>query len=298
MRSDVAMNVVVTPTMVGQVVVSGILAGALYAMVALGLALIFGVMRVINVAHGTLLTLGAYVTFWWFHLLGVNPYVSLVAAMPLMFLLGMLLQRFLVSRVVEAPELSSLLLTFGISIALVNGVQLAFTSDLRSVEFLTEAFVVGGIALSKSRLVSFAFAVVITLVAYWFLQRTKFGKAIRATSQSPQMAMVCGINVRRVHLYCFGLASALAAAGGSLVAVMVAIQPEMGQVYTFKSFLVIVLGGAGNYPGALLGGMLLGLVEQLSSLFLTTQLSEAVAYVLLVLILLLRPQGLLGGRST
>jgi branched-chain amino acid transport system permease protein len=209
----------------------------------------------------------------------------------------MLLQRTLVTRVVDAPELSSLLLTFGISIALVNVAQLAFTSDVRSVEFLTGAFLVGPIALSKSRLVSFAFAVVITLLAFWFLQKTKLGKAIRATSQSSDVAMVCGIDVQRIHLYSFGIASALAAAGGSLVAVIVAIQPEMGQVYTFKSFLVIVLGGAGNYPGALLGGMLLGLVEQLSSLFLTAQVSEAVAYVLLVLVLLLRPTGLLGGRA-
>ena len=291
------MGVTITPTMVGQVVVSGLLAGALYSMVALGLALIFGVMRVINVAHGTLLMLGAYTTYWFFHLLGVNPYLSLLVSMPLMFLLGVLLQRMLVTRVVDAPELSSLLLTFGISIALVNGAQLAFTSDLRSVEFLTGAFLVGPIAFSKSRVVAFAFAVAITAVAYWFLQRTKLGKAIRATSQSRDVAMVCGVNVRRIHLYTFGLASALAAAGGSLVAVMFAIQPEMGQVYTFKSFLVIVLGGAGNYPGALLGGMLLGLVEQLSSLFLTTQLSEAVAYLLLVLVLLLRPTGLLGGRA-
>jgi len=284
--------------MVAQVVVSGLLAGAVYALVALGLALIFGVMRVINVAHGTLLTLGAYVTFWWFHLLGWNPYLSLLVSMPLMFLVGLLLQRLLVSRVVGAPELSSLLLTFGISIALVNLLQLAFSSDLRSVEFLTGAWVAGPVAFSKSRVISFACAVGLSLGAYAFLQRTRLGKAIRATSQSPEVAMVCGVNVARVHLYCFGIASALAAAGGTLVAVMVAIQPEMGQVYTFKSFLVIVLGGAGNYPGALLGGMLLGLVEQLASLFLTTQLSEAVAYVLLVLVLLLRPTGLLGGRAT
>ncbi|MGH7408856.1 MAG: branched-chain amino acid ABC transporter permease [Candidatus Methylomirabilales bacterium] len=292
------MGVAITPTMVGQVVISGLLAGALYSMVALGLALIYGVMRVINIAHGTILMLGAYTTFWWFHLLGVNPYLSLLASMPLMFLLGMLLQRTLVTRVVDAPELASLLLTFGVSIALVNVAQLAFTSDLRSVEFLTGAFLVGPIALSKSRLVAFAFALAITLLAFWFLQRTKLGKAIRATSQSSEVAMVCGINVPRIHLYAFGIASALAGAGGSLVAVVIAIQPEMGGVYTLKSFLVIVLGGAGNYPGALLGGMLLGLVEQLSSLFLTTQLSEAVAYVLLVLVLLLRPTGLLGGRAT
>ena len=292
------MGVIITPAMVGQVVISGLLAGALYSMVALGLALIFGVMRVINVAHGTILMLGAYTTFWWFQLLGINPYLSLLASMPLMFLLGVFLQRSMVHRVVDAPELSSLLLTFGISIALVNVTQYAFSSDVRSVEFLTGSFLVGPLALSKSRLISFAFAVGLTLFAFWFLQTTKLGKAIRATSQSREVAMVCGVNVQRIHLYAFGMASALAAAGGSLVAVIVAIQPEMGQVYTFKSFLVIVLGGAGNYPGALLGGMLLGLVEQLSSLFLTTQVSEAVAYVLLVLALLLRPTGLFGGRST
>lgn len=292
------MGVSITPAMVGQVVISGLLAGALYSMVALGLALIFGVMRVINIAHGTILMLGAYTTFWWFHFLGINPYLSLLLSMPLMFLLGALLQRTLVRRVVDAPELSSLLLTFGISIALVNVIQYFWSSDVRSVEFLTGSFLVGPLALSKSRLVSFAFAVGLTLSAFWFLQKTKLGKAIRATSQSREVAMVCGINVQRIHLYAFGMASALASAGGSLVAVIVAIQPEMGQVYTFKSFLVIVLGGAGNYPGALLGGMLLGLVEQLSSLFLTTQVSEAVAYVLLVLVLLLRPTGLLGGRST
>jgi len=291
-------NVIITPTMVGQVIISGLLAGALYSMVALGLALIYGVMRVINIAHGTILMLGAYTTFWWFRLLGINPFVSLLVSIPLLFLLGMFLQRTLVTRVVDAPELSSLLLTFGISIALVNIAQLAFSSDVRSVEFLTGAFLVGPFALSKSRLVAFAFAIAITAIAFWFLQRTKLGKAIRATSQSSEVAMVCGINVQRIHLYSFGIASALAAAGGSLVAVIVAIQPEMGTVYTFKSFLVIVLGGAGNYPGALLGGMLLGLVEQLSSLFLTTQVSEAVAYVLLVLVLLLRPTGLLGGRRT
>lgn len=287
----------VTPTMLAQVVVSGLLAGGLYAMVALGLALIFGVMRVINIAHGTLLMLGAYATYWWFHSLGWNPYLSLPVSMGLLFLAGMLLQRVLVHRVVDAPELSSLLLTFGISISLVNLAQLAWTSDIRSVEFLTGSYLVGRVAFSKPRLVGFAFALAITLAAFLFLGRTKLGKAIRATAQSREVAMVCGVNVGRIHLLTFGVASALAAAGGSLVSVIVAIQPEMGQVWTFKSFLVIVLGGAGNYPGALLGGLLLGLVEQLSSLFLTTQVSEAIAYLLLVVVLLLRPTGLLGGRT-
>jgi branched-chain amino acid transport system permease protein len=209
----------------------------------------------------------------------------------------MVLQRLFVSRVVDAPELSSLLLTFGISIALVNLAQLAFTADLRSVEYLTGSFVLGPFAFSKSRVIACAFAIVITTGAFLFLKMTRLGKAIRAVSQSREVAQVCGVNVARIHMIAFGIGSALAAAGGTLVAVMVAIQPEMGQVYTFKSFLVIVLGGAGNYPGALLGGLLLGLIEQGSSLFLTTQVNEAVAYILLVLVLLVRPTGLLKGRA-
>jgi branched-chain amino acid transport system permease protein len=255
-------------------------------------------MRVLNVAHGPLLMLGAYVTYWLFSTVGLNPYLSLLVSMPVVFLLGVALQHFLVRRVVDAPELSSLLLTFGISIALVNFAQLAFTSDLRSVEFITGSFLIGPFAFSKARVIACLFAAGITALAFLFLQRTRLGKAIRAVSQSREVAQVCGINVQRIHMLAFGMASALAAAGGTLVAVMVAIQPEMGAVYTFKSFLVIVLGGAGNYPGALLGGLLLGLVEQLASLFLTTQVNEAVAYVLLVIVLLLRPTGLLGGRST
>jgi branched-chain amino acid transport system permease protein len=292
------MSVFITPAMLGQVIISGLLAGAIYAMVALGLGLIFGVMRVLNVAHGPMLMLGAYITFWLFSTVGLNPYVSLLFSMPILFLLGLLLQHVLVRRVVDAPELSSLLLTFGIAIALVNLAQLAFTSDLRAVEFLTGSFVLGPFAFSKSRVMASLFAVLITAGAFLFLQRTRLGKAIRAVSQNREVAQVCGINVQQIHLLAFGMASALAAAGGSLVAVMVAIQPEMGQVYTLKSFLVIVLGGAGNYPGALLGGLLLGLVEQLTSLFLTTQVNEAVAYVLLVVVLLVRPTGLLGGRAS
>ena len=292
------MNVFVTPAMLGQVVISGILSGALYAMVALGLALIFGVMRIINVAHGPLLMLGAYATFFLYSALGINPYLTVPVSMLVLFAVGLLLERTLVFRVVDAPELSSLLLTFGISIALVNLAQLLFTSDLRSVEYLTGSWVVGPLALSKARVVAFTVASALTGLSFLFLQRTRLGKAIRATSQNREVAMVCGIDVQRIHLVTFGLSAALAGAGGALIAVIVAIQPEMGQIWTFKSFLVIVLGGAGNYPGALLGGILLGLIEQLASLFLTTQLSEVVAYVLLVLILLVRPQGLLGGRQT
>src|SRR5918996_1651075 len=173
------MNVYVTPAMFGQVVISGILSGALYAMVALGLALIFGVMRVINIAHGPFLMLGAYATYFLYSALGLNPYLTLPASMLLLFLLGVLIQRTLVFRVVDAPELSSLLLTFGISIAIVNLAQLAFTSDLRSVEYLTGSWVIGPIAFSKARMVAFAFAAGLTAAAFLFLKSTRLGKAIR-----------------------------------------------------------------------------------------------------------------------
>jgi len=232
-----------------------------------------------------------------FALFGMNPFASLLISMPVLFAFGVVLQRLFIFRVVNAPELSSLLLTFGISIVLANLAMLAWSADYRSVEFLTGSFVVGQIAVSKPRLIGFLMALTITALAFVFLHRTRTGKAIRATSQHREVAQVCGINVRRIDLVTFGLGAALAAAGGSLVSVMFAVYPEMGQVYVFKSFLVIVLGGAGNYPGAFFGGLLLGVVEGLASLFLTAQLTEVVAYVLLVTVLLLRPQGLLGGRT-
>jgi branched-chain amino acid transport system permease protein len=175
--------------------------------------------------------------------------------------------------------------------------MLAFTSDYRSVEYLTGSFLVGNIAISKPRSAAFLLALAITGLAFLFLRSTRIGKAVRATSQNREVAEVCGINVRRIDLITFGLGAGLAGAGGSLVSVMFAVYPEMGQVYVFKSFLVIVLGGAGNYPGAFFGGLLLGVIEGLSSLFLTAQLTEVVSYVLLVALLLLRPQGLLGGRT-
>src|SRR5438128_7674475 len=194
------MSLVITPAMIGQVIVSGLLAGALYAMVALGLGLIFGVMRVLNVAHGPILMLGAYVTFWLFQWFGLNPYLSLLVSMPALFLVGLALQHALVSRVVDAPELSSLLLTFGVAIALVNLAQLVFTSDLRSVEYLTGSFVLGPFAFSKSRLIACGFALVITGSAFVFLKTTRLGKAIRAVSQSREVAQVCGVNVGRIHM--------------------------------------------------------------------------------------------------
>src|SRR5439155_1694649 len=237
--------------MLVQVVISGILSGALYAMVALGLALIFGVMRIINVAHGPLLMLGAYATYFLSTALGINPYLTVPVSMAMLFVVGVLLERTLVFRVVDAPELSSLLLTFGVSIALVNLAQLLFTSDLRSVEYLTGAWVVGPFALSKSRVVAFVFAGALTGLAFLFLGWTRLGKAIRATSQSREVAMVCGIDVQRIHLVTFGLAAALAAA--LALAAYPVVASGYGVRATLQIFMWIVLAGSWNLISGLTG---------------------------------------------
>jgi len=191
-----------------------------------------------------------------------------------------------------------LLLTFGISIALVNLAQLAFTSNLRAIEYVTGSYTLGPLAFSKSRLIAFVVAAALTGLAFLFLQRTRLGKAIRATSQSREVAMVCGVDVGRIHLITFGVAAALAGAGGALVSVIRRDPARDGPDLDVQVVPGHRAGRRRQLSGALLGGVLLGLVEQIASLFLTTQLSEAVAYVLLVVVLLVRPTGLLGGRQT
>ena len=277
-----------------QVIVSGLLLGGVYALFAAGLNLIFGVMRVINLAHGELMMLGAYTTFWLFSLAGVNPLVSIPVAAALMFAFGVLIERFLVERVVAQPLLSSLLLTFGLS-TLFMGVALnLWTANFRSVPYLTGSLDVLGLNVSTSRLVAFAIALAVTGATYAFLRFGTFGKAIRATAQHAQVAQVCGINVGRVRLATFGLGSAMAAVAGSLIAVIFTISPEMGRMFISRAFAIIVLGGLGSFVGAFLGALTLGVAETLAAYFADTQLAEGVAYAVLVLVLLLRPAGFFG----
>jgi len=282
------------PALLLQTALSGILLGAVYALLAGGLNLIFGVMRIINVAHADLMMLGAYNTFWLFSLWGVNPLLGLLGGMPVLFALGWGLQRFLVSRVVRASELTSLLLTFGISIVIVNVGLYAFTGDFRSVAYLSGSIVVRGMALSKVRLVAFAVALAITVAVFLFLRWHPWGRAIRATSQHADLALACGIDVDLVRLGTFGLAAALAGAAGSLISMMYSIYPEMGAFFLLKSFAIIILGGRGSFPGAFVGALILGLIESFTALWTTATHAEAVAYVTLILMLLVRPSGLLG----
>jgi branched-chain amino acid transport system permease protein len=280
-----------------QVVVSGLLQGTLYSLSACGLNLVFGVMGVINFAHGELMMLGAFVTFWLFATNIMDPVPSVLVSMALLFLLGALTQRFLLERISRSTELGPLLMTFGLSLLLVNAGLLAWSSDFRSVPYFSGSLRLLGLALPRSKLAAAGLAVLVTVAVYLFLRTSRTGKAIRATAENAPTALACGIDVRRIRILTFGLGAAMAGAAGSLVSTIYAFNPETGQLFILKAFAVVILGGLGQFAGAFVGGILLGMAEALAAFFTTAQQAEAVSYLILILVLLLRPSGLLGVKA-
>ena len=279
-----------------QLIVGGLLLGGVYALAAGGLNLIFGVMRIVNFAHGDLMILGAYSAFWLYALAGLNPLLALLVTVPLLFAVGWALQRVLVDRVVGQPPLMSLILLWGVSLVITNVALYFWTSNVRSVPFFTGGIDVAGIQVSQSRGVAFAAALVISLGVWMFLQRTRWGKAIRATAQSSEMALVCGIDVGRVRLLTFGLAAAMAGAAGNLIVTVLALNPDLGPTFLLKAFAIIVIGGLGSFPGAFLGALVVGILESLAGYAINTQAADAVVYFALILFLLVRPGGVMGVR--
>jgi len=282
------------------VVVSGVMQGGVYAMFAVGLTLIFGVMRIINAAHGEMVMMGAYMTWASFFYLGINPLLSLVLTLPVAFLFGVAVQKLLLNAAVGAPELTGLLITFGLGLTMIYTVELIFTTDFRTIPYAPGTIqLTSTIAVGRNRMISFAMAVVISLAVYLFLKLARLGKAVRATALNAEVAMVCGINVRRIYLITTGLAAALAVAGGALVSIQFGFNPETGVVYTLQAFAIVILGGRGNYVGALIGGLMLGVLENLVSLMVPngTAMVELAAYGLMIFVLLIRPGGLMGVKE-
>ena len=282
------------------VVVSGVMQGGVYAMFAVGLTLIFGVMRIINAAHGEMVMMGAYLTWVSFFYLGVDPLLSLVLTLPVAFLFGVAVQKLLLNAAVGAPELTGLLITFGLGLTMIYTVELIFTTDFRTIPYAPGTIqLTSTIAVGRNRMISFAMAVVISIAVYLFLKLARLGKAVRATALNAEVAMVCGINVRRIYLITTGLAAALAVAGGALVSIQFGFNPETGVVYTLQAFAIVILGGRGNYVGALIGGLMLGVLENLVSLMVPngTAMVELAAYGLMIFVLLIRPGGLMGVKE-
>jgi branched-chain amino acid transport system permease protein len=284
----------------GTVVFSGFLHGGVYAMFAVGLTMIFGVMRIINAAHGEMVMMGAYLTWVSFFYLGLDPLLSMLLTVPIAFLFGMAVQRLLLNAVVGQPELTGLLVTFGLGLSMIYIAELIFTTDFRTIPYAPQTVqITPSIAVGKNKLISFAMALVISIGVYAFLRATRLGKAIRATALNAEVAMVCGINIRRIYLITTGLAAALASAGGTLVSIQFGFNPETGIVYTLQAFAIIILGGRGHYVGALLGGFMLAVLESLVSLMIPngTAMVELAAYGLLIAVLLIRPGGLMGVKE-
>jgi len=279
-----------------QSLVSGVLVGGVYALIGIGLTMIFGVMRVINFAHGDLLMLGMYLTYFIFTLLGIDPFLSIALTMPIMFLFGALLQKVFINRVLDALPQNQILLTIGLGLIMSNTVMLIFTSDYKilTTSYSSGSVKLGGISISQPLAVSFLITAAITAVLYWFLLRTDTGQAIRATAQDREAAQLMGINVRRMSVIAFGIGAALAATAGALVSPTYYIFPQVGGSFTLKAFVIVVLGGMGSIFGATLGGVIIGAVESLAAAYVSSGLKELFVYVLFLLVLLFRPAGLLG----
>ena len=278
------------------ILISGLIMGSIYALLAGGLTLIWGVMRIVNLAHGEFLMLGCFATYYLFGALGGIPLLAIPLLAPVFFLLGAVLYIVVVRKIVNAPELMSMLLTFGVSIFIINISVLVWSGEMRIVEYLTGSYQIGGVLISKPRLVAGTVAVSISLGMYLFLQKTRLGTAIRAVSYDREIAEQCGINANLIYLLVFGIGTVLGASAGSLASTIFAFNPLVGQHFILKAFAVTVLGGMGNFLGALIGALIIGVVEQVFAYVLDAQISAAVAFVVIIATLLVRPRGIMGER--
>jgi len=283
-------------TFLAQAIVSGLLTGGLYALISVGLTLIFGVMRIINFAHGDLMMLAMYVTYWMFTLYGVDPLISLIVTVPALFVIGLVIQKFLINQVLDAPQGSQLFLTLGLMLVVQNMALLLWRADYRAIRTYYTGSVIrlGEVFISVPRLASFAVATILTGVLYIFLTRTRIGKAMRATAQNREVASVMGVDVRRIYLVAFGIGTACVGAAGTLLSTFYYISPTAGTTFTLTAFSAVVLGGMGSFTGASFGGLLLGVAESLGAVYIATQYRELTTFLLLIFILLVRPSGLLG----
>jgi branched-chain amino acid transport system permease protein len=275
----------------------GLLLGFVYGIAAMGLSLIWGVMDVINLSHGPVIALGMFGVYLAFNGLGMNPYLALLLVIAGGLLLGILIYWGVVHRVIDAPHLSTLLATFSVNMILIGVGTAAFTTSPRNVDFSLGSISLGAITLPWTRILAALAAALVTALLYLFLQRTPPGKAIRAVTDNRAAAELMGIPTNWVLALSFGLGTMLAAISGGLIATFFPFTILAGGSYELKSFVICVLGGLGNPLGALIGGLLLGALEGIIPAFMETSWVPVLEFVLFVLILLVRPQGLLGSKT-
>jgi branched-chain amino acid transport system permease protein len=281
-----------------QAIINGLLFGAVYATIGIGFSLVWGVMNIINVAHGSFIMIGAYLSFTLYAAYGVDPFLSIPIVMAVLFGIAYVIQKFVLNRVVRGSVFITLTFTFGLQILIANVCLLIWSADYRSIKlpYSSAGIQIGQVVLPGVRLGIFAVALVLTGLFYLFMRRTKTGIAINATALNFEGAKTVGIDVFNVYAITFGVSAALAGAAGALIAPIMSINPFVGGPLVGKAFVIAILGGLGSTIGALVGGMVLGLVETVGTLFIPSSYQELLGFSVLVLVLVFRPQGLLGKR--
>ncbi len=290
-------------TSILQVLSVGLTVGALYALIALGLNLIYGTMRLLNIAHGELIMIGAYITYSLFTRLGLSPLISIFLVMAVSLVMGLLICAGIFmpiikkSKSVHVVEANSLLIFYGLSIILTNVACLIWKTDIRGYSYMTKMVSIGGVSLMYNKVVVLVVALIVCIGCYLVLQKTLLGKAVRALIQDREAARLVGINTSSIYFFSFGMAFAMAGLAGALLSMFYEITPFMGMSYTIVAFIVVVLGGLGNLFGSLIGGFLLGILEAIGVSITSPGYRPLLSYAVFVLVILLRPEGIFTKRK-
>ena len=281
------------------VIISGVLTGLVYGLMALGLSVIFGVVRVVNFAHGEMMAIAMYLAIVLFNTLGVDPLVLVIPLAGVLFVLGYALQAGIINPFISRPEYSQFILLVAIAIIITNVLLIIFGPDARSVQtsYSFDSFAIGPVIVDATKVYSGAGTILIAAVLFAFFRFAPAGKAIRACADNYTGALVVGLDVKRLYALTFGIGAACVGAAGSMMVLLIDVTPALGPAYTLLAFIIVITGGLGSMPGALLGGVLIGLTEALAGLFFTPSAKSMFSFGLLVLVLLLRPQGLLARKT-
>jgi len=285
--------------MLTQALINGVLFGAVYAMIGIGFSLVWGVMKIVNLAHGSFIMVGAYLSFTLFAVYGLDPFLSVPVVMAFLFVTAYFIQRFLINRIVKGPTFITLTFTFGLQILVANICLLIWKADLRSAKLSYSSaalFETGTIVIPLVRFGIFAAAIILTILFYLFMRKTKLGIAINATALNYDGARTVGVDVDNIYAVTFAISAALGGAAGALMLPITSMNPFFGGVIISKAFVISVLGGLGSTVGALVGGMTLSLAETLGTIWLPSAAQELMGFIFFILVLAFRPQGLLGKR--
>ncbi|GAC1303402.1 MAG: branched-chain amino acid ABC transporter permease [Vulcanimicrobiaceae bacterium] len=289
-----------TLALFAQLLVAGVLLGGVYALISIGLTLIFGVMRVVNFAHGEFLMLGMYLSYYLVTAVHLNPYVALVVVAPALYLFGLLVEVTIIKSTIGKSDVVQVFATVGLSIVLQAGALMAFSANVLGLNVpVTNALVhAGPLSMGVPQLLAFAAAMLVAGALFVFLSRTDLGRAIRATAQDRSAAALMGINVGAIYRLTFGLGSAMTGLAGALLMPIYSVSPNVGEQFVLVAFVVVVLGGMGSVVGALVGGLLIGVVETFSGFVIDPQWKQAVYFLIFLFVLVLRPAGLFGTRGS